>query len=176
MANWYTEHPVVSTVLWLMGSAHEIVEDEDDNPKISSKSRTLSWKDEHDGPIAEYLGSPKATEVVRSSNKKTKETVNKEGASLSKKEEAEDKHFSRKQSLTTLPRNDSDVCCYCSEVRFQNNLCFRLKKVAVMAEILKTNLIQHLPSGAGMYLPPLRRRCMVSDPDDNMYHSLFICL
>ena len=82
---------MVSTVLWLMGTPQEsgTSNDDEDHPKMST--RTLSWKDEHDGPIAEYIGSPKAIARARVEKKK------------------EESSMSRKSSLTALPRNDSDV-------------------------------------------------------------------
>jgi hypothetical protein len=90
-SSWYTDHPVVSTVLWLMGSPTSLDEEEEQKP-----TRCLSWKDEHDGgPIAEYMSAPKSPQI---------------GVNFSNVEEPANSSMSRKQSLPALPRNDSDVC------------------------------------------------------------------
>ena len=170
MANWYSDHPVVSTVLWLLGSDPELIESIDNNPKISSKSRTLSWKDEHDGPIAEYLGSPKTTTNVRE-----KKSINyKEGVTLKKKNESDDTHFSRKQSLTMMPPNDSDVCSYPLQSSFSNKACyFRLIKIMITI-VLWMTLMQRLRSGAGMYPPPRLKRCMGKGRDELISYGLLM--
>jgi hypothetical protein len=94
MASWYSEHPVVSTVLWLMGSSATSLEGEDDDQ--GKPKRCLSWKDEHDGgPIAEYMSTPKSPQpTVKFSNGEEKE------------------HMPRMRSLAALPRSDSssEVC------------------------------------------------------------------
>jgi hypothetical protein len=100
--NWYTEHPVVSTVLWFLGTPAAPEIEQEDEPK--KPTRCLSWKDEHDGgPIAEYCTSPNSIN-----------TNEKLGLKAPKNSLKEDANISRKQSLTTLPRNESDViiCIY----------------------------------------------------------------
>lgn len=58
---WYDQHPVVSTVLWLIGGITKTPElplsptDKIDSSKIPRTNSRLSWKDEHDGEIAEYI-------------------------------------------------------------------------------------------------------------------------
>lgn len=92
MTSWYSDHPVVSTVLWLMGSSSNIeIEDEEEK----KPTRCLSWRDEHDGsPIAEYMTSPHSPRPeVKFTNV-----------------EESNKSISKKKSLPALPRSDSDVC------------------------------------------------------------------
>lgn len=98
MSSWYSEHPVVSTVLWLMGNTVPIEEEEE--PK--KPARCLSWKDEHDGsPIAEYMTTPKnPPNEVRF------------GKIEEKTQQDRDNTMSRMQSLPALPRTDSDVDKY----------------------------------------------------------------
>jgi hypothetical protein len=88
MASWYSEHPVVSTVLWLMGSTVTSLDGEEDDQK---PKRCLSWRDEHDGsPIAEYMSTPQGPRpVVKFNNGEDKESM------------------PRMKSLPALPRSDS---------------------------------------------------------------------
>jgi hypothetical protein len=94
MSNSWTEHPLVSTVLWFMGSTTSLEEEEEEEKK---PTRCLSWKDEHDGgPIAEYMSSPQSPQM---------------GVNFSNAEEKDNSSvMSRKHSLPALPRSDSDVC------------------------------------------------------------------
>lgn len=51
---WFNDHPIVSTVLWILGHdmsrQQKIIEtDENKSPSL------LSWKDDHGGHIAEYI-------------------------------------------------------------------------------------------------------------------------
>ena len=48
---WFSRHPVVSTVLWLIGG-----ETDPNNLNKPPSASKLSWKDEHGGSIAEYIG------------------------------------------------------------------------------------------------------------------------
>lgn len=55
---WYEQHPVVSTVLWLIGGITKSPEHpspKSESGKIPRTNSRLSWKDEHDGEIAEYI-------------------------------------------------------------------------------------------------------------------------
>lgn len=50
--SWLKKHPVVSTVLWILGT------DIKNSPKTESddsRPNTLSWRDDHGGHIAEYI-------------------------------------------------------------------------------------------------------------------------
>ena len=49
---WFSKHPVVSTVLWLLKLGTGVADDE--MQKEPSVSR-LSWKDEHGGNIADFI-------------------------------------------------------------------------------------------------------------------------
>lgn len=57
---WYDQHPVVSTVLWLIGGISKSPElsspKSENGGKIPRNNSRLSWADEHDGEIAEYIG------------------------------------------------------------------------------------------------------------------------
>lgn len=97
MSSWYSDHPVVSIVLWAMGSTIPIEEEEEEEQK--KPSRCLSWKDEHDGsPIAEYMTTPKNPRMNEVRFNKVEES------NLNK-----DSTIGRKKSLPALPRTDSDV-------------------------------------------------------------------
>jgi hypothetical protein len=100
-SKWYAEHPIVSTVLWFMGGPPETSPSEEEQPKKIG-ARSLSWKDEHDGPIAEYIGSPKELQKDDGSSAMRKKDFD-------RRTSGKDSTMSRKSSLTTLPRNDSDV-------------------------------------------------------------------
>lgn len=116
MSSWYSDHPVVSTVLWLMGGTNnnDIEEDEEKKP-----TRCLSWRDEHDGsPIAEYMTSPK---IPRTEVK------------FNNAEEA-NKSISKKKSLPVLPRSDSDVGFYFS---LMPNSLIRLISMLMVEMIMK---------------------------------------
>jgi hypothetical protein len=56
---WFEQHPVVSTVLWLIGGISKSPELSspkcESGGKIPRTNSRLSWKDEHDGEIAEYI-------------------------------------------------------------------------------------------------------------------------
>ena len=56
---WFEKHPVVSTVLWLIGGMSKSPE-LPNNENIPRTNSRLSWADEHDGQIAEYIGSEDA--------------------------------------------------------------------------------------------------------------------
>jgi hypothetical protein len=54
---WFTQHPLISTVLWYLGADQELIEN--GHPSLSrtdSHERgSLRWKDDHGGSIAEYM-------------------------------------------------------------------------------------------------------------------------
>ena len=110
MSSWYSEHPVVSIVLWAIGSSIPIEEDEEEGNK--KPSRCLSWKDEHDGsPIAEYMTTPKTSrinEVRFNKGEETITTLEKEKLN-SNSNNNNNNSLGRQKSLQALPRTDSDV-------------------------------------------------------------------
>lgn len=76
---WYEQHPVVSAVLWLIGGitkSPELPSPKSENGKIPRTNSRLSWKDEHDGEIAEYIGhDDKRNTNVEKKEKKEKKQV-----------------------------------------------------------------------------------------------------
>mmetsp|Transcript_24109 Transcript_24109/g.40960 ORF Transcript_24109/g.40960 Transcript_24109/m.40960 type:complete len:188 (-) Transcript_24109:464-1027(-) len=76
---WYEQHPVVSTVLWLIGGitkSPELPSPKSESGKIPRTNSRLSWKDEHDGEIAEYIShDDKRNRNVESKEKKEKKQV-----------------------------------------------------------------------------------------------------
>jgi hypothetical protein len=60
---WRYQHPLVSTLLWILGSQQDVLERGGSDPGLSSgmgqgsggSSHRLHWKDEHDGQIAEVF-------------------------------------------------------------------------------------------------------------------------
>ena len=69
---WHDQHPVVSTVLWLIGGITKSPSPAlpaDREGKIPRNNSRLSWKDEHDGEIAEYIGHNEETGVEKKEKK-----------------------------------------------------------------------------------------------------------
>ena len=56
---WFNSHPVVATVLWVLGADMR-----DNDSKIGDKRSTLSWRDDHGGRIVEYQESPSRSAAV----------------------------------------------------------------------------------------------------------------
>ena len=51
---WFNDHPIVSTVLWILG--HDMTKQQKRIESDENKSPSLlSWKDDHGGHIAEYI-------------------------------------------------------------------------------------------------------------------------
>lgn len=51
---WFNDHPIVSTVLWILG--HDMSKQQKRIESDGNKSPSLlSWKDDHGGHIAEYI-------------------------------------------------------------------------------------------------------------------------
>lgn len=51
---WFNDHPIVSTVLWILG--HDMSRQQTRIETDGNKSPSLlSWKDDHGGHIAEYI-------------------------------------------------------------------------------------------------------------------------
>lgn len=49
---WYDKHPVVSAILWILGTE---IQQSPASGEDTKASTTLSWKDDHGGHIAEYI-------------------------------------------------------------------------------------------------------------------------
>jgi hypothetical protein len=93
---WFEQHPVVSTVLWLIGGITKSPElpcppEGGESGKIPRTNSRLSWKDEHDGEIAEYISH----DAKMGNDKNGKNEKN------GKKEKKEKKH------VTIMPRQKS---------------------------------------------------------------------
>jgi hypothetical protein len=68
---WFNDHPIVSTVLWILG--HDMSKQQKRLESDGNKSPSLlSWKDDHGGHIAEYIqevqGKTSATTDVTESD------------------------------------------------------------------------------------------------------------
>lgn len=54
---WFVKHPLIATVLWIVGADLQPLQN--DNPEQTpddARLNKLSWRDDHGGNIAEYLG------------------------------------------------------------------------------------------------------------------------
>jgi hypothetical protein len=80
---WRYQHPLVSTLLWILGSQQDVVERGSSDPGLSSamgqvnsgSSHRLHWKDEHDGQIAEVFEHAQDNEPI------SPDTASQEGVS-----------------------------------------------------------------------------------------------
>lgn len=66
--NWFAKHPLIATVLWIMGTAVEKTPSTDSEEE--RKSSSLTWKDDHGGHIAEYM------EQIQSQSKENQKIEN----------------------------------------------------------------------------------------------------
>lgn len=53
-AKW-TQHPVISTVLWMLGTETSNTDVHDKNSTSNGKLNILTWKDDHGGNITEFM-------------------------------------------------------------------------------------------------------------------------
>jgi hypothetical protein len=53
-AKW-NQHPLISTVLWILGTETSSIEKNDKNSSSNSKLNVLTWKDDHGGNIGEFM-------------------------------------------------------------------------------------------------------------------------
>lgn len=66
---WYSKHPIISTVLWMIGGQ------ENEMRESSSSSGKLTWKDAHGANLAEFISD------VQSSSSSSQRTVTSDGSS-----------------------------------------------------------------------------------------------
>jgi hypothetical protein len=105
---WFNDHPIVSTVLWILG--HDMSKQQKRIESDGNKSPSLlSWKDDHGGHIAEYI---QEVQGKTSANSDVTESDGSESNSLQRLRLRNKDEINKRQELDKI--NNGEISAECT--------------------------------------------------------------